>query len=354
VIALLNGALTSALLQQVAGHPVRQPLSFLHLGRGGTRQDRHLLFLVEAGASHPFALVKWARGAGNGLEREHQALAQMQAMPDRVIAASCPPSWGPFSAGPDACFTIERYLPARASYAQLRTSLWPRWVAARHFARAGTWLAHFAAATRQPPRPFDAALLEQFIADPLTRLAAQFGPEVIPPDRLARTLAQARVFLGVPVSLTAEHGDLWVANLLLPPRGGLYVVDWEYFQPAALPGFDLLLFTATYALELPTRPFGWVRPEVALDRAYCTRGWLTPHVARFLQRGCAAAGLPRALLPVLLPVTLARMALRRAGGSPPGPAAPDNFWLPALQAWWQRPTHCWLDAWVEGKSEIRK
>jgi hypothetical protein len=346
VIALLNGVLTPALLQQVAGHPVRQPLSFVQLGRGGTRQDRHLLFLVEAGASHPFALVKWARGPANGLEREHQALTQMQAVPDRVLAASCPPSWGPFAAGPDACFTIERYLPARASYAQLRGSLWPRRLAARHFARAGTWLAHFAAATAQPSRPFDAALLEQFIAEPLARLAAQFDPESVPPAHLAATLAQARTQLGVPVRLTAEHGDLWVANLLLPPGGGLYVVDWEYFQPVALPGFDLLLFSTTYALEIPTRPFGWVRPEVALDQAYCTRGWLTPHVARFLQRGCAAAGLPRALVPVLLPVMLARMALRRAAGTSPGPPAPDNYWLTTLQAWWRRPAHCWLDAWA--------
>ena len=35
VIALLNGALTPALLQQVAGHPVCEPLSFLHIGRRG-------------------------------------------------------------------------------------------------------------------------------------------------------------------------------------------------------------------------------------------------------------------------------------------------------------------------------
>lgn len=344
MIALLNGALTPELLQQVAGHPVPGPLSLLHLGREGPRQDRQLLFLLEAGATHPFALVKWARGAAEGLEREHQALAQMRAVPDPVIAASCPPSWGPFAAGPDARFTIERYLPARASYAQLRTSLWPRRWAALHFGRAGTWLAHFAAATRQPPRPFDAVLLDQYVADPLHRLAAQFGTDAVPPAHLAATLALARRHLGRPITLTAEHGDLWLANLLLPP-GGLYVVDWEYFQPVALPGFDLLLFSTTYALEMPTRPFGWERPAVALHRAYCTQGWLTPHIARFLGQGSAAAGLPRPLVPVLLPVMLARMALRRAGSSASDPA--DNAWLTALRAWWQRPAHSWLDAWAD-------
>jgi hypothetical protein len=347
VIALLNGALTPDLLQTVAGHPVREPLSFLHLGHAGTRQDRPLLFLLEAGAGHPFALVKWASGPADGLEREHQALAQMRAVPDRVLAASCPPSWGPFPAGPDARFTIERYLPARASYAQLRTSLWPRRLAALHFGRAGTWLAHFAAATRQPPRPFDAALLEQYVAAPLERLAARFGPEAVPPRQQAATLDLARAHLGTPVTLTAEHGDLWLANLLLSP-GGLYVVDWEYFQPAVLPGFDLLLFSTTYALEIPTRPVGWERPDVALHRAYCTRGWLTPHITHFLHRGCAAAGLPRSLIPALLPVMLARMALRRAGSAASDPA--DNFWLVALRAWWQRPTHSWIDAWARSEA----
>ena len=87
-----------------------------------------------------------------------------------------------------------------------------------------------------------------------------------------------------------------------------------------------------------------------MDRVFCTPGWLTAHVARLLERGCAAAGLPRALLPVLLPVMLARMALRHAAGASPGPPAADNFWLPALQAWWQRPAHSWLDAWARGET----
>jgi hypothetical protein len=41
------------------------------------------------------------------------------------------------------------------------------------------------------------------------------------------------------------------------------------------------------------------------------------------------------------------MALRRADGALPGPAAPDNFWCSALEAWWQRPTSSWLDRWVQ-------
>jgi hypothetical protein len=343
--ALLAGALPPGLLSTVAQQPRSAPPALLHLGREGTRQDRHLLFLLKPGARYPFALIKWARGGADGLEREHAALTRLRAASDPILAASCPPSWGPFAAGPDTRVTVERYLPARASYAQLRTSLWPRRLVARHFARAATWLAHFAAATRQPPRPFDAALLDEYIAAPLALFRAQFGPDALPARTHEYLLARARAHLGVPIALTAEHGDLWLANLLLPPKGGMYVIDWEYFQPTALPGFDLLLFSTTYALELPSRPFGWMRPDVALYGAYCRRGWLTPHMARLLRRGCAAAGLPRTLLPVLLPLMMARMALRRASGSAPGTAAANNFWITALQIWWQRPTDSWLDSW---------
>ena len=350
--ALLNGALSPELLPTVAQQPLRDPPSLLHLGREGARQDRHLLFLLKTGARYPFALIKWARGRADGLEREHAALTWLRARPDPMLAASCPPSWGPFTAGPDSRVTVERYLPARASYAQLRTSLWPRRLVARHFGRAATWLAHFAAATRQPPRSFDAALLDEYIAAPLDRFQAQFGRDALPARTREHLLARARAHLDLPISLTAEHGDLWLANLLLPPKGGIYVIDWEYFQPTALPGFDLLLFSTTYALELPSRPFGWMRPDVALYDAYCRPNWLTPHMARLLRRGCAATGLPRTLLPVLLPVMMARMALRRAGGSAPGTPAADNFWITALQLWWQRPAESWLDTWGSAAVEV--
>jgi hypothetical protein len=251
--------------------------------------------------------------------------------------------------GAGALITIERYLPARAVYAHLRTSLWPRQVAAVHFRRAAGWLARFAVATRQPPRPLDATLVQTYIAAPLQAAAARFGPEVVPPAALAATLAAANAYLGTPVALTAEHGDLWPANLLLPDGGGLYVVDWEHYLPAALPGFDMLLFCTSYAIELPWRPFGWVYPEVGLARAYIEPTWLRKYIAGFLARCCAASHLPPGLVPVLLPVMLARMALRYATAAGADSTA-ANLGTDVLRAWWRRPAPTWLETWARDHS----
>jgi hypothetical protein len=342
--ALLGGILTPDLLTAVAGRPVRPPLSLVQGGRTGRGRDKRLLFLVEPGARHPFALVKWAQGAeAAGLVRETSALARIQAAGDPVLAASCPPSWGPFAIGPGVQVSIERYLPARGAYAQLRTSLWPRPLVAGHFRRAAGWLDRFARATRGPTRPFDQALLDEAIAVPLETCAARFD---LPDGGVRATLDAARAHLGRPVALTAEHGDFWLANLLLPPApDAAYVVDWEYFAPAALPGFDMLLFCMTYALEYPWRPFGWIDPATAVARAFVQPELLRPHIMGLLAQGCAAAGLPPPMLPVLLPAMLARMALRHAGG--PAGSSPNNTWTVALAAWWARPAATWLVTWGE-------
>jgi hypothetical protein len=341
--ALLGSILTPDLLTAVAGRPVRPPLGLVQGGRAGRGRDKRLLFLVEPGARHPFALVKWAQGAeAAGLVRETAALAQIHAAGDSVLDASCPPSWGPFAIGPGVQVSIERYLPARGAYAQLRTSLWPRPLVADHFRRAAGWLAHFARATRGPSRPFDQALLDEAIAAPLETCAARFD---LPVGGVRATLAAARAHLGRPIALCAEHGDFWLANLLLPPApDAAYVVDWEYFAPTALPGFDMLLFCMTYALEYPWRPFGWADAETAVARAFTQPELLRPHITRLLAQSCAAAGLPPPLLPALLPAMLARMALRHAGG--PTSGATHSTWNAALAAWWARPAATWLEPWA--------
>jgi hypothetical protein len=213
---------------------------------------------------------------------------------------------------------------------------------ADHFGRAAGWLDRFARATCGPVRPFDQALLDEAIAAPLETCAARFD---LPADGVRATLDAARAHLGRPVAVTAEHGDFWLANLLLPPGpAAAYVVDWEYFAPAALPGFDMLLFCMTYALEYPWRPFGWIDAETAMVRAFVQPELLRPHIRGLLAQGCAAAGLPPALLPVLLPAMLARMALRHAGG--PASSTMNSTWIAALAAWGARPAATWLETWA--------
>src|SRR5438105_689767 len=125
MIALLDGVLSDELLNEVASvgahgrAPLQRPLSLLHTAGTARWRDKHLLFLAEAGARHPFALVKWGRGAwAEGLVREQVAVSKLRATSNPDLLASCPPSWGPFEVDGGAIMTVERYFPSRSIYSQ--------------------------------------------------------------------------------------------------------------------------------------------------------------------------------------------------------------------------------------------
>jgi len=360
VRASIWGVLSPDLLMRVAGRPVRAPVSLLHTGAPGMEQDKRLLFLAETGARHPFAVVKWARGAGiTSLEDEVANLKIVRGYGDPALAVTCPVCWGPFDVGGDSAILIQRCLPGLPAYAQLRSSVWPRSFVPGHFTAVQEWLPHFSTVTRRPAQPFDESLLDRYIAQPLEAAALHFGDSAVSPECLKSVYSAARACIGQPTRLAAEHGDLWVANLLFSrsapglrrePWAGagnparLHVVDWEHFAAEALPGFDMLFFCVTYAVHFPWKPFGWEREEVAFYRALLGHTWLTEHIERLLTAVCAATDLPRALVPVMLPVMLARMALRQTERL--GESAPKSSWLDMLQSWWNRPRDNWLENWA--------
>jgi hypothetical protein len=263
---------------------------------------------------------------------------------DPILAASCPAIWGPFDSGPGAVVTVQRYLPGFPAYAQLRVSAWPRGLVAGQLAAVAQWLSRFWAATAQPARSLDENLVQEHIEKPLLLARERLGRRAVPEAGLQATLKAARTSIGQPVTIVAQHGDLWSANLLVR-RAGLAVVDWEHFVPEALPAFDMLLFCTAYAMDFPWRPFGWVDHRAAFARTFLRHTWFARHVKRFLGRCCASSGLPRELVPVMLPVTLARMALRRTEGLSTDAALPRSSWLDMLEAWWHRPANNWLERW---------
>lgn len=349
---LLADTLSPDVLSAVAGRPVRAGFSLVHSSRAHANNDKRLLFLVEDGAQQPFALIKWARGQQvESLRREQEGLALLRASSDRLLVDSCAPGWGPFPVGDDAAITIETYLRSRSPYARLRTNLRPYRLVPRHFRLVEQWLIHMAAYTSLSPRPFDEIMLEQEIEQPLRAFANHFGPAFTPPASLEATLAAARAHLGIQITPLAEHGDLWLANLLLSFSQRLYVVDWEHFRRAALPGFDMLLFSTTYAFEFPWRPFGWQRMDKSLELAYIRPSRLAKRIHSFLVNVCKATRLPTTLVPVLIPVTLARMSLRLAETAHRANLAESTAWAEALRAWWQRPSGGWLDEWAAHSAE---
>jgi hypothetical protein len=342
--------MSSDVLSAAAGHPVRTPLALLQGRTLRDRCDKEMLFLVEEGACRPFAIVKWAtEPAVKNLRVEQEALRRMRSSGDTVIARSCPAIWGPFPAGEESAVTLQRCLPGPSAYAQLRTSPWPRLLARGHFDRVADWLERFWAVAGQPAHPFNEKDIREHIEGPLLAARERLGSEIVPESALRATLAASRACIGQPVRLVARHGDLWASNLLMGRRW-LYVVDWEEFRPESFPTFDMLLFCTTYAMDFPWRPFGWADHREAFERAYLQPTWLGRHIERFLERGCQASGFNPSLLPIMLPVTLAEMALRREPNMGPGQEAHRSSWSDMLQAWWNRPTGNWLEAWAGSRA----
>jgi hypothetical protein len=349
VIALLDNLLTGDLLADVAGRAVHGPFSMLHMAGPAHWREKHLLFLAEQ-SRPPFALVKWARGQwATGLADEQVARQHVRALPDPTLVASCPPSWGPLKVHPDALITVERYYASRSIYAQLHNSLAPWSLIEGHLSSVSAWLSRFGRATLQPPRPFDEAQLEEQIAAPLRAFAARFGEATAPSAMIDELIGVARSHLGMPVPFIAEHGDLWPSNVLVPrgPGGELYIVDWEHYRPVSLAGFDMLFFCMTYTREIPGRPLSWVGTEEALRRGFCRDTRLARRIRQFLDWNCAATGLPRTLVPVLLPVMIARLSLRHADAPLDTSEEPESYWPATFRVWAKLSTGSWLTSWAK-------
>jgi aminoglycoside phosphotransferase (APT) family kinase protein len=217
---------------------------------------------------------------------------------------------------------------------------------AAHFRATGEWLTRLHRATRQPARTLGEAAVCEQIEQPLAEARRYFGSKVIPDALYDAIIRQAREHLGCRVSLVDEHGDFWPSNLLLA-RGRISVIDWEHFRPAVLPGFDMLVFCAAYSMHFPWRPFGWADPRMTFAATFLRTTWMTKYAMILLNRGCASSGLPRTLVPVLLPIALCRMAVRLTqAASQQDPGAPITGWLQMLEEWWRRPSNNPLEEWA--------
>ncbi len=348
---LLGGVLAPGQLSEVVGRPINSRFGFIYEGDPNEAPQRQLLFVIEPGKSRPCAVVKWARrSSAQSLYNEREALERLRAHNDRTLEVRSPRCIGPLRVDADNVVTVQSYLPGRSLYSRFRTSPWPRSMVAEHFRATGDWLARFHRATRQPARPLDEAVVYEQIEQPLAEARRYFGSKVVPDAQYAATMRQARMHLGCSVSLVDEHGDFWPSNLLLA-QGQLRVIDWEHFRPAMLPGFDMLVFCAAYSMHFPWRPFSWADVRATFDATFLRETWMSKYAMSLLDRGCASSGLPHTLVPVMLTLTLCRMAVRRTqAASQDGSNAPTTSWLQMLEDWWQRPAGNRLEAWAHKKA----
>jgi hypothetical protein len=223
---------------------------------------------------------------------------------------------------------------------------------AAHFRAVGNWLVRFNNATRLPGQPLDEALISEHIEQPLADARGYFGHALVPDAAYDETLRRAHLHEGCSVSLVDEHGDFWPSNLLLAGHQ-LHVIDWEHFRMRVPGGFDMLVFCVAYNLNFPWRPFGWANASSIFARTFLRGTWLSGNVEALLGRGCVSGGLPRELVPVMLPVALCRMAVRRAESMPREDPVLANPWLQMLSEWWKRPTDNRLEAWA-AREESRR
>jgi hypothetical protein len=190
--------------------------------------------------------------------------------------------------------------------------------------------------------------LEEYIVRPL-RDYTSLVAGALAQEHIERSIEAAHSLLGRALPFAAEHGDFWPSNILLPANAmGIYVVDWEDFGECALPVLDAIFFCTTYALDLAWRPFAWMDTATAIRRAFVEPTWYARLVRGLLERYCDELGVERRLLPLLLEVTLARMALRHSQTMGGVQGSPGQIWNDALQAWWNRRNGGWLDDWAAG------
>ena len=343
---LFGDLLTSTFLEEIAGHAVRRPLSLVTAGGGPSSGGRRHLFLVEQGASRPFAIAKRLdSGTEPGIDRARLAMQRLRDSADPLLIESCPRSWGPFALQDGSAITIQAYVAGPSMHLQERSTFRPRLTAQRHFARVAPWLTMFGEAFRVG-LTLDEPLIECHFVRPLQEYVVHCG-DAAAAVHVDQTIAAARRYLGQTIHFTAEHGDFWPSNILVPPNDErIYVVDWEHYSERAPAGFDPLFFCMTYALDLAWRPLGWVDPATALRRAFIEPTWFARIVRDMLHQYCAALGVEPALLPLLLEVLFARMALRQHESIRTEQGDSGQLWSTTLKTWWSRTTGGWLDVWA--------
>jgi len=123
---------------------------------------------------------------------------------------------------------------------------WRQWTDRRRLhllemalAGALTWLSQFTRAMPAESCILDDQKLDTLFLSPIARFRPQAARWLDGQCRLDRLAESVGEWKGHSFPLVAAHGDFWGGSLLYGAQG-LCVIDWEFFQPAALPITRLL------------------------------------------------------------------------------------------------------------------
>jgi hypothetical protein len=114
-----------------------------------------------------------------------------------------------------------------------------------------------------------------------------------------------------PVPIVGMHGDAGRQNLVVDRDGRVAFLDWERFEPAGLPLWDIAHFARSYVTWATrrSRPVGRL---AALKMQFVDGGPLTPFVARALDDGARRLGVQPSLVAPLVLTSFAADAVREA------------------------------------------
>jgi len=273
---VLSTALAVGLASEVAERERRWILM-----RGDAPEDGvHLVVFLFGAGKAPVAVLKLRRGPARTLEREAGALRRLAARLPPELRPSVPSVLAHQRVG-DLEGLLLSALPGRSAYVEMQDARPAARVARRHLRAAGSWLAAFHGATREPGRRF----VPQGHAD--TGREAQMA-----------------------VPLAFGHGDFWARNLLLDGMRVCGTVDWEDAAEATPVFEDLFHFPLTYGLSTLSWRYRRRPPEDAFRHTFLDETPLSREVRVYFEDYCAAMGLERSWLQPLFHLFLSRRARR--------------------------------------------
>jgi hypothetical protein len=203
---------------------------FAFAAPGVYNTQKLLAFLAPAGATDATIVVKATRDAAAGarLDNERDGLERLAALGDLTAGRTPRVRFSGSVAG--RVVVGEEAMPGRTLRA-----LGAADVADPRITDAIDWLTTLATATRLA-RPAGV------VAGPLTELVGRWvdltGPEAALRRRVDADLARIAASQA-PIPTIVQHGDPGTWNLVSTAGGPVAFLDWENFEPAGLPGWDV-------------------------------------------------------------------------------------------------------------------
>lgn len=273
-------------------------------------RNQSVAFVFDDSRGVPLAVAKFSadQQAYSALKQQNDTLKRLEQMLDTDKEVRIPRPLA-FFESPPWTVSLESYFPGCTAYFEMRNSWNPLRDAPKHFHLALKWLICFQRAVGLKKIHLTSEAMFAHVIRPLEEIATQGSPSAAELRLIERTKILAKEFLGATLLLVAGHGDFWAGNLI-NHSNFVSMIDWENFEPEALPFEDLFFFSTTYGLNFPWKLGRWAAPQTAFQATYLQATEIADLVRSFLLDYCRAMSLEAQLIEIFFPVFLAKKAMQ--------------------------------------------